>query len=325
MTNNRILLRSRLHYFEATAARYKDTSNPDERLALRLLKQERNRIEKQLYPSAWLRLVRTLVVVIRQQDVRKQETKKANGNEHELKEVLQKMGFVNIDHKLPQLLKQGQPDFSISVSHYQNGKERIEYDLFFTKNQKGDFQFEAYKAVFRGENKLGETRQRTFQVEQGAGFSAKEAANLLAGRAVQKEHFTLERERQNRWMQLDLNDKDAAGKFRVKEYQTSFDLKQLIAQLPLKDLSTEAKEELVNHLLIGGRQPVIFLKEGKEQSLFLEANPQHQTINVYDEQGKKISLATALRNRTPDDLRVIKNTHQLQEKKHNRKNGLSLG
>lgn len=326
ITNNRTFLREKLHYYDATAVRYKDTNNQDERFALRILRQERKRIEKQLYSNLLLRLVRRLLVPIRQQYIIKQETKKATGNEQELKEVLLKSGFGNLSNKLGQYMKQGQPEFSIPVSYYQNEKERVDFNLSFVKDQNGKYQLESYKAHLRSDSKPEETRQQTFRMEQGSAFSANEAYNLLSGRAIQKEYTTIDEQRQNTWMQLDFNDKDAAGNFRMKELHAGYgyDLRQVLSQLPLKETSMDAKEKLMNNLINGNRQQVTFIKEGKEQTFYIEANPQHKTVNIYDENTKKISMASALGNKTADAVQMVKKTNLHQEIGHARKNGLSV-
>lgn len=325
IANNRVLLREKLHYYDATAARYKDTNNQDERFALRILRQERKRIEKQLYPNVLLRLLRTLVIPVRQQYFIKQETKKENVNQQEIKEVLLKSGFGNLSNKLEQYMKQGQPEFTIPVSYYQNEKERVDFNLFFAKDQNGKYQLETFKAQLRSESKPEETMQQTFRIEPGSAFTANEAYNLLSGRAIQKEHTTIEGQRQNTWMQLDFNDKDATGNFRIKEFHAGhgYDLRQMLSQLPLKEASMDAKEKLMNNLINGSRQQVTFLKEGKDQTFYIEANPQHRTINIYDEHSKKISMASAHGNKTADTVQMVKKTNLHQNLGNSRKNGLS--
>lgn len=180
IANNRSFLKKKLHYYDATAARYKDSNNQDERFALRILRQERNRIEKQFYHNLLLRLLRKLLVPVRQQYVLKQETKKTNGNEQELRAVLLKSGFGNLSNKLEQHMKEGQPEFSVPVSYYQNEKERVDFNLSFVKDNNGKYQLEMYKAQLRSESKPEETMQQTFRMEQGVGFSANQAYNLLS-------------------------------------------------------------------------------------------------------------------------------------------------
>ena len=60
LSSNRALLKEKLEYYERIAARYRGTQDQEERFALRMLRQERNRIEKQLYPNPLIRLLRTV-------------------------------------------------------------------------------------------------------------------------------------------------------------------------------------------------------------------------------------------------------------------------
>lgn len=72
------------------------------------------------------------------------------------------------------------------------------------------------------------------------------------------------------------------------------------------------------------RVAVVLEKDGKEQKLFIEANPQLKTINVYDENLKKISIATALGNKTAESLQLSKKSSMEQKAEQVKKNGLSV-
>ncbi len=327
VSNNKPFVKEKLKYYDAVAAKYKGTPNQEERLALRILKQERNRIEKQLYPNLLLKLLRRLILPVRQQYVVKQEAKQTAGNEQALKETLFRAGFGNIGGKLEQHMKQGQQEFSIPVSYYVNEKERLDFSLSFAKDQNGQYQFEGYKAGLRNEAKPEESRQQSFRIEPGNAITATQAYNLLAGRAVQKEHDVMEGNKQNSWRQLDFNDKDATGNYKMKEFLAAYgyDLKQVLQQLPLKELmSSQETEKLMNTLKDGGRHAVSFLKDGKEQKFYIEANPQFKSVNIYDEHSKKISMASALGNKTVEPVQLAKKISLQQQVGQTKKNGMSI-
>ena len=44
----------------------------------------------------------------------------------------------------------------------------------------------------------------------------------------------------------------------------------------------------------GEKQPVTILRGDASVNLFVEANPQFKTVNVYDEHGKKLTISEAL-------------------------------
>lgn len=327
VSNNKSLLKEKLKYYDAVAARYKGTPNQEERLALRILKQERNRIEKQLYPNLLLRLLRRLLLPVRQQYVVKQEAKQTAGNEQALKETLFKAGFGSIGNKLEPYMKQGQQEFSIPVSYYVNEKERLDFNLSFAKDHYGQYQFDSYKAALRSEHRPEESRQQNFNIEPGNTITTTQAYNLLAGRAIQKEFTGMAGSLQITWLQLDFNDKDTVGNYRMKEFHAAYgyNLKQVLQQLPLKELmSNQETRKLMNALKDGGRHTVSFLKDGKEQKFFIEANPQFKSVNIYDEHSKKISLASALGNKTAEPVQLVKKISLQQEAKQSKKNGMSI-
>ena len=317
IAKSKAFLKEKLNYYDAVAAKYKGTFNQEERFALRILRQERNQIEKQLHPNLLVRLLRGFVLPVKQQQVVKQFAKQNAGNEQALKETLFKTGFGNAINKLEQTMKQGQQAFSIPVSYYVNEKERLDFSLSFNKDHNGQYQFESYKAALKNENKPEESRQQNFSIEHGNTVTATQAYNLLAGRAIQKE-YTNEGSRQSAWMQLDFNDKDALGNYRMKEFHTGYgyDLKSLLQQLPLKELMNNSEiEKLENALKSGSRHAVNILKEGKEHKFFIEANPQFKSVNIYDEHSKKVSMSSALGNKTPEPVQLAKkvNLHQKTE------------
>lgn len=308
IAHSKAFLKEKLNYHDAVAAKYKGTFNEEERFALHILKQERNRIEKQLYPNLLIRLLRGFLLPVKRQQAVKQMAKQTAGNEQALKKTLFKTGFGNAINKLEQNIKQGQQAFSIPVSYYINEKERLDFSLSFNKDDNGQYQFESYKATLKNEHKRGESKLQNFSIEQGNVVTATQAYNLLAGRAIQKEQ-TIEGIRQSTWMQLDFNDKDALGNYRTKEFHTGYgyDLKSILEQLPLKELMDNSGiEKLENVLKNGSRHAVSILKEGKEQKFFIEANPQFRLVNIYDEHLKKASMSSVLGNKTTEPVHLKK-------------------
>ena len=326
IAHSKAFLKEKLNYYDTVAARYKGTFNQEERFALHLLKQERNRIGKQLYPNLLIRLLRGFILPLKQQQVVKQTAKQTAGNEQALREILFKTGFGNAISKLEQTIKQGQQAFSIPVSYYINEKERLDFSLSFNKDHNGQYQFESYKAALKNEYKPEESRFQNFSIEQGNTVTATQAYNLLAGRAIQKEHI-IEGSRQSTWMQLDFNDKDALGNYRMKEFHPGYgyDLKSILQQLPLRELMNNPEiEKLENALKSGSRYAVSILKEGKEQKFFIEANPQFKSVNIYDEHSKKVSLSSALGNKTNEPVQQAKKVNLHQETESEKKKSLSI-
>ncbi|MET6998664.1 hypothetical protein [Chitinophaga defluvii] len=323
LSGNKALLKEKLRYYDSVASKYRNTASPDERFALRMLRQERNQIERKLYPNLLLRLLRRLIVPVRQQYILKQEIKQTTANTDALRNTLQRTGFGNVIHKLEENMAKGQAQFSIPVSQYVNEKERLDYNLSFSKDHNGTYSFDGYKAELYNGQKQDIRRQQYFGMDTDNEITASQAYNLLAGRAVLKEQY----QSQGKWMQLDFNDKDMQGNFRLREFQTAYgyDLMKALQQLPLKELQEHrSTQKLLDGLKMGDRQAVSFLKDGKEQRFYIEANPQHKSINIYDEHAKKISLTAALGNKTMEAVKVSHKMGEEQVRSQGKRNGMRV-
>lgn len=307
LSSNKALLTEKLDYYEGISAKYKGTSDLDERFALRALRQERLQMEKQLYPNFLIRMLRRLFVSpVKEQIAIRTDSRNTQQNKQSLQMELQEVGFSNLSTKLEEQIKQGQPQFSIPVSHYVNEKERLEHQLSFSKDHTGQYQFDGFKAKLYNEVKTEDKREHYFGKNEGVVMDTGLAYQLLQGRSIQKE---------GKWLQLDLNDNDAQGNYRIKEFHNAygFDLEKTLNQLPLKELQDKnAAYRLSEELKKGSRQAVSFIKDGKEQRYYIEANPQFKSVNIYDEHSRKITLATAVGSKTAE---AVKLTHKLNEKK----------
>ncbi len=317
LSSNKALLKEKLQYYDRIAAKYKGTQDMDERFALRMLQQERSKIEKQLYPNPVIRLLRSLLVVpVKEQAVIKQNNRKTEQNSQSLHQQVRRAGFTNLAAKIDEQIKQGQQQFSLPVSYYINDKERLNHQLSFVKDQSGTYHFEGYKTNLYNESKPNEQREQYFSAKNGYEINTTESYNLLAGRAIKKNAT---------WMQLDFNDKDANGNFRMKEFHSGYgyNLQKILQQLPLKELLNESEaNKLHDALKNGNRVAVSFIKNGNEQRYYIEANPQFKSVNIYDEHGRKITLNTALGTKTLEAMKAVNNASQQQSQ--GRKNGMRM-
>lgn len=319
LSSNRVLLKKKLEYYERIAAKYKGTQNLDEQFALKMLRQERNRIEKQLYPNLFIRLLRRLLVApVKEQIVIRHDNRKTEENSQALHQQVQRAGFPDLSAKIDEQIKQGQQQFYIPVSYYINDKERLDHQVSFVKDQSGLYQFEGYKTTLHNESKPDERRQQYFSMHNGYNVNTTEAYNLLSGRCIQNG---------GTWMQLDFNDKDAQGNFRVKQFHSDYgyDLDKVLQQLPLKELLNKGEaDKLQEALKNGNRISVSFVKDGNEQRFYIEANPQFKSVNIYDEHSRKITLHTALGNKTMDAMKVTHKVNEQQQQNQAKKNGMRI-
>mgnify|MGYP001084978797 CR=1 FL=1 len=318
LSTNKALLKEKLNYYDRIAAKYKGTQDIDEQFALKMLRQERNRIEKQLYPNLFIRLLRRLLVApVKEQIVIRHDNRKTEENSQALHQQVQRAGFPDLSAKIDEQIKQGQQQFSIPVSYYINDKERLDHQVSFVKDQSGLYQFEGYKTTLHNESKPDEKRQQYFSMHNEYNVNTTEAYNVLSGRCIQNG---------GTWIQLDFNDKDAQGNFRVKQFHTEYgyDIDKVLQQLPLKELLNKGEaDKLKEALKNGDKASVSFVKDGKEQRFYIEANPQFKSVNIYDEHSRKITLHTALGNKT---MEAVKMTHKVNEQQQQaKKNGIKIG
>lgn len=145
-----------------------------------------------------------------------------------------------------------------------------------------------------------------------------EAYNLLSGRCIQSG---------STWMQLDFNDKNPNGNFRIKQFHSDYgyDLEKVLQQFPLKDLLNKVEaDKLHDGLKNGNRISVSFVKDGNEHRVYIEANPQFKSVNIYDEHSRKITLHTALGNKTMDAMKVTHKVNEQQQQNQAKKNGMRI-
>ncbi|MBN8878077.1 MAG: hypothetical protein J0I32_11060 [Sphingobacteriales bacterium] len=234
-----------------------------------------------------------------------------------LKDNLKYLGFGEKQHEaLEKNLREGKESFQLTFNADVN-KKPFEAILNFRRSDTSDMYFlNSYKASLEWGN--GEKKEQTFYLNYGKGVTAKEAFNLLSGRSVEKElvrklnddekvqfkaELKLPREQQGlaenwekaptykAWIQLDFENKDKHNNFEVKQFHEKFkyDLKEAVGKYAVAELDGGEKEKsLLQSLQKGNLQSVTIDKEGTPAKMFIEANPQYKTVNLYDEQLKRV-------------------------------------
>ena len=207
-----------------------------------------------------------------------------------LKDNLKYHGFgEKLYPELEQRISEGQPQFQLQSGTSVNGKT-FEAVLNFRKADNSDmYFFNSYTAKLdRG---VRENIEQTFYINKGRGITAKEAYNLLDGRSVFKEMTSKEGSPYQAWLQLDPAIKDKNGNHILNHYHSNygFDLGKSLVALPIKELATnEDRSKLIKSLEKGNVQSVTFEQKGKEERMFIEANPKFKTLTVYDGGMKRV-------------------------------------
>jgi hypothetical protein len=183
----------------------------------------------------------------------------------------------------------GGPQFQLSFQTALNRKP-FEAVLNFRKSENSElYFFNSYQASLRRSN--GEVVSQTFYLNKGKGVTAKEAYNLLEGRAVFKEMSNKEGQSYHAWLQLDLAKHDKHNNHEVRQYHENygFNLSDALQKFPIKELQeADLKDVLLRSLEKGNLQAVTLIQEGSVQKMFVEASPQYKAVNVYDGQLKRV-------------------------------------
>lgn len=221
-----------------------------------------------------------------------------------LKDGLKYLGFgEGLNNKLAEELASGKPEFQMkTVNEY--GRDKVNYALDFRKSDSSDmYFFNKYTANFKPEGDSPEKAQ-TFYIKKNSGITAKEAYNLLNGRSVNKDLTNAEGQPYNAWLQIDFNQQDEKGnhKFKMIHQAYGYDLDKELAKHPIKELAEPAtKERLMQSLERGNLHQVTFQKADREDKMFIEANPQFKTLNVYDDRLKKVFIEVNNRTHVPEN------------------------
>ena len=186
-------------------------------------------------------------------------------------------------------IQEKKPEFELPFST-QMGNRGFEATLQFRKSDTSDmYFFNRYVASI--EKVKGEKIQQSFEIKKGKGITAKEAFNLLQGRAVKKEYTTDAGVNKHEWKQLNFEKKDKNGNFEVNRFDENYgyDLRQAVAKFPVQELDGGEKEkELMRSLERGNAQMATIDNKGEPMKIILEANPKYKTVNVYDEKFKML-------------------------------------
>ncbi len=160
---------------------------------------------------------------------------------------------------------------------------------------------------------------QTFYVENGKGFTAGQAANLIEGRAVYRDDLANAAGMSYKaWVILDLNNaKDRHGNFLSKHYHDpsyGFDLGKVLDNFNIKELNDPAKRERLEESLRQGNRPLVTVtKDGEEMKLHLEASPRYSQINLFQENGKPEKREQFLKQELNQTLQIGKGKEQAKE------------
>lgn len=278
--SSREFLREKLAHFDKMRATVMASPVRQDRLALQALQLERRALERQVYPNIFIRMLARLASLMIFRNKITVAEKQNEDNSSQIKAAMIKAGLGNYYNQVEQQMKQGNREISLPVSYYVNERERMDLQLNFKKDAAGLYQFENYRATLSNEAEKGKQKQHIFSTGDTA-FSADKAYNLLAGRSVMDVNT-------GAWHQLDFNDKDADGNFRIKNFPQNYGFN--LAEALQKMNAKEDPQQLMMQLRNGQQVEVTLSIGNKEKHFLIEANAHRKGLSIYESGGQKISL-----------------------------------
>ncbi|WP_443938842.1 hypothetical protein [Pedobacter sp. MW01-1-1] len=213
-----------------------------------------------------------------------------------LQNTLKYLGFgESLNENLKQSIASGAEGFHLQsatkempdpAKRYESGfGDKVSYQLNFSKSKETDmYFFNSYEATLKKAG-ASDLVSQTFYINKGKGVTAKESYNLLSGRAVNKDVMLKSGEKTNLWLKLDFKDHTPEKGYALNSYgeQYGFSLKETVEKFKILDLDKlGVKDQLLKSLERGNLHEVSFMKNGKETSGFVSANPQFKTLDFFD-------------------------------------------
>ncbi len=237
------------------------------------------------------------------------------------KEQLKYLGFGE-DDKLYDDLKAGivshEKNFEIhTVSKTQLGNT-VNFAVKYARLDQGEIFLNSYDAHLI--NSKGENLSQNFKVTKENSFSAREAVNLLEGRAVKIEYTNpITDLREQAFVKLNLSeDKNQSGNYNFQTFQQNYGVntRQIVEKSNLIFDRPELKNSVIKSFEKGDIVNVKINIEDKTIEAKAVLNPQYKTVNLYDSDMNRINTNKALQG--------LENTN-VHEKSNVREQSMSRG
>lgn len=242
-----------------------------------------------------------------------------------LKNTLERLDFpVELGKTLAMEVEKQKPE--IKLVHEENrNNENVKFDLNFRKSDTSDmYFFNSYQATLITGNEAHDKTQE-FRIRNGNNMGMDEAFNLVAGRAVQKSMVNGDGDAYQAWLKVDFSQKDNYGNHKVDQFSDryGYNLEKALDKFPIVELSNpEYKRDLMESMKAGNSTAVGMVKDGKEATLFVEANPRLRTINIKDEKGVSVRRDQVEIKDQSKSAKIAETKDQSQ--KTNKNQGLSV-
>jgi hypothetical protein len=221
-----------------------------------------------------------------------------------LKNTLKYMGFEDrVNEQLERDIRAGKEE-SRPVDSKQFNNLQTDSTLHFSKGKENDmYFFNKYDVTVTRED--GRSESQTMYINQVkvyneeklreetrlSGFTLKEAANLLDGRAVYREFTNKDGEQYKAWKQIDFTQQDDRKNYKYHTFHENYGFnleKAMDKRNILEANSTEGKDALIKSWQKGNLQAVTIEENGSKERRYLAADPKNRDFIEYDNNFKLI-------------------------------------
>lgn len=229
-----------------------------------------------------------------------------------LKKVLENLGFgTRLNDVLETAIRREIPKFALGLNNTHRPPEvkdqnapktdNIRFELNFNRAKDSDMYFlNDYKVSLQKSNEA-QPRVKTFDLEMDHRITALQAYKLLSGFSFEKDVYPKAKEGEERtaekpektrvWFKLNLDITDAFGQHPLRTLypEYGYNLENSLDKYPLKDLKDPAKRaEAVKTMTYGNLAEAVLTIGKKSEPVWIAANPQMKTIDIYDKNMREI-------------------------------------
>lgn len=238
-----------------------------------------------------------------------------------LQKQLLNLGFgEGMNKELEKNIEAKTPEFTLNTTNDYN-KQNVDYKLHFKAGEDMYF-FNKYDASLQGKDIA-----QTFYINKGSGITAKEAFNLMEGRAVHKELENQKGEKYHAWVVLDKENKTENGNHKLQTFSEGWNYRpeRAIDKMAIVGIDEPgAREKLMKSLEKGNRHQIEALRDGKPVKLFLEANPADHRVNITNYKGEAQQLEHFKKPELKQETKKAETQKQETSKKKSRGNKMSV-
>ncbi|OOQ56632.1 hypothetical protein [Mucilaginibacter pedocola] len=266
-----------LEHMRKARHRLNEYARPDERPFLLLLNNQVRKLERQLRPNLFLRLLSRLKDrLIDGPLYLSRRAKQRELNMSGLKTRLRDSGFGHLAGKLERHLDPEMNAVTIPMDFRLNEEKGLKYDLSFEKDMNGDYQFNrvAGSLLEKGET----VRSQVFDLSEWPDLSSNQIWNLLEGRALKQHYTDISGHRNSCWLQVGKNGLERSAP------ENGFDLRAALADLPA---ITRNKDELIRYLENGQMVPALWKQGRNYLRIQVQADPNSKSVKLFDEQAQQ--------------------------------------